>query len=105
MKAPFQCIVAWLKVRGIQKASAIEGNESPISVYCSLVAGENLWLDLPIVEKLLSGCRALFPSIGYAFAGMPTYASGQIGFVMASTNPVCSQTTMIFFVGHLILCI
>ncbi|WAR03599.1 SPEE-like protein [Mya arenaria] len=49
--------------------------------------GENLWLDLPIVEQLLYGCRSLFPSTGYAFAGMPTYASGQIGFVMASTNP------------------
>lgn len=54
-------------------------------IICS--QGENLWLDLPIVEKLLYGCRSLFPRTGYAFAGMPTYASGQIGFVMASTNP------------------
>lgn len=51
-------------------------------------SGENLWLDLDIVEKLLSGCRCLFPSTGYAFASMPTYAGGHIGFLMASLNPV-----------------
>ncbi|KAL4223263.1 Mannan-binding lectin serine protease [Mactra antiquata] len=57
----------------------------PNGIICS--QGENMWLDLDIVEKLLSGCRSLFPSTGYAYASMPTYAGGHIGFIMASTNP------------------
>ncbi|XP_052222272.1 spermidine synthase-like [Dreissena polymorpha] len=57
----------------------------PNGIICS--QGENLWLDLHVADQLLSSCRSLFPSIGYAFAGIPTYASGQIGFVMASSRP------------------
>lgn len=54
-------------------------------ILCS--QGENIWLDLDIADNLLKCCRNLFPNTAYAVASMPTYASGQIGFVMASNSP------------------
>ena len=32
-------------------------------------------------------CLAVFPSVDYAFTTIPTYPSGQIGFLMCSTSP------------------
>ncbi|KAL3858098.1 hypothetical protein ACJMK2_012709 [Sinanodonta woodiana] len=57
----------------------------PNGIICS--QAENLWIDLHVATALFQQCQRLFPRAGYAFAGMPTYASGQIGFVLATTNP------------------
>ena len=32
-------------------------------------------------------CLAVFPSVDYAFTTIPTYPSGQIGFLLCSTSP------------------
>lgn len=33
-------------------------------------------------------CKSLFPVVAYAYCTIPTYPSGQIGFMLCSKNPV-----------------
>ena len=56
-----------------------------------IFSGQDIWLDIDNARDLLNSCRKIFPRTGYAYASMPTYAGGQIGFVMASTNPVSNK--------------
>lgn len=35
-------------------------------------------------------CKSLFPVVDYAYCTIPTYPSGQIGFMLCSKNPVSS---------------
>ena len=35
---------------------------------------------------MLSNVRAIFPSVKYAFTTIPSYPSGQIGFIIASKD-------------------
>ncbi|WAR15329.1 SPEE-like protein [Mya arenaria] len=49
--------------------------------------GECLWLHLELIKGMLAFCRSLFPVSDYAFTTIPTYPSGQIGFVLCSKNP------------------
>lgn len=36
-------------------------------------------------------CKSLFPVVEYAYCTIPTYPSGQIGFMLCSKNPVSSR--------------
>ena len=36
---------------------------------------------------MLRHCTTVFPSVDYAFTTIPTYPSGQIGFLMCCTSP------------------
>ncbi|KAG6821131.1 hypothetical protein H0H93_006470 [Arthromyces matolae] len=49
--------------------------------------GECLWLHLPLIEELQKVTRNIFPVSEYAFTTIPTYPSGQIGFVVCSKEP------------------
>lgn len=46
--------------------------------------GECLWIHLALIEDLLKTTRSLFPVSEYAFTTIPTYPSGQIGFMVCS---------------------
>jgi len=46
--------------------------------------GECIWLDLELIVKMLSFCRGMYPSVSYAFNGVPTYTCGSIGYVICS---------------------
>ncbi|KAL5016153.1 hypothetical protein ScPMuIL_005742 [Solemya velum] len=48
--------------------------------------GENLWLDLPLIEQILTFAKEVFPKIGYAYSSMPTYIGGQIGYILCSKD-------------------
>lgn len=48
--------------------------------------GECLWLHLPLIAELKEMTGNLFPVSEYAFTTIPTYPSGQIGFI------ICSKT-------------
>ena len=48
--------------------------------------GECMWLHLPLISKVVSACRDLFPTVEYAYTCVPTYPSGQIGFIMCSLD-------------------
>lgn len=44
--------------------------------------GECMWLHVQLIKPLLTACRELFPVVEYAYTTIPTYPSGQIGFVL-----------------------
>lgn len=44
--------------------------------------GENQWLHLPLICDLQKSCREIFPVAEYGFTTIPTYPSGQIGFMV-----------------------
>ncbi|ETW83549.1 hypothetical protein HETIRDRAFT_471805 [Heterobasidion irregulare TC 32-1] len=45
---------------------------------------ECLWLHLPLIQELRKTTREIFPTAEYAYTTIPTYPSGQIGFVVCS---------------------
>ena len=45
---------------------------------------ECLWLHLPLISHLRESTREIFATAEYAFTTIPTYPSGQIGFVVCS---------------------
>jgi spermidine synthase len=49
--------------------------------------GECLWLHLPLISELRRATLEIFETAEYAFTTIPTYPSGQIGFVVCSTTP------------------
>ncbi|KAI0803212.1 spermidine synthase [Irpex lacteus] len=48
--------------------------------------GESQWLHLPLISNLLKTTRRVFAQSTYAFTTIPTYPSGQIGFIIASKD-------------------
>ena len=48
----------------------------------SPLAAENQWLHLPLITKLKKDCKEIFPVAEYAYTTIPTYPSGQIGFMV-----------------------
>lgn len=43
---------------------------------------ENQWLHLALITKLKKDCQEVFPNVEYAYTTIPTYPSGQIGFMV-----------------------
>lgn len=41
---------------------------------------------MPLIKTVLELCRSLFPTVSYGYTTIPTYPSGQIGFVLCSKN-------------------
>lgn len=48
--------------------------------------GECVWLHLPLIKSLRMATRELFATADYAYTTIPTYPSGQIGFVVCSKD-------------------
>jgi len=48
---------------------------------------ECLWLHLPLIGELRRTTLEVFETVEYAFTTIPTYPSGQIGFLVCSTAP------------------
>ena len=57
----------------------------PGAIMCN--QGECMWLHLDLIGEVLKHCKEVFPSVDYAYTTIPTYPSGQIGFLMCSTTP------------------
>ncbi len=56
----------------------------PGGIICT--QGESLWLHMDIIKGLAAMCAEVFQggSVQYAFTTIPTYPSGQIGFMICS---------------------
>uniref|UniRef100_A0AAY4BPL5 Spermidine synthase n=1 Tax=Denticeps clupeoides TaxID=299321 RepID=A0AAY4BPL5_9TELE len=52
-----------------------------------IVTGECQWLHLELIKEMRTFCKTLFPVVDYAYCTIPTYPSGQIGFMLCSKNP------------------
>lgn len=48
--------------------------------------GECQWQYLDLITSVLSTCKGIFPVVRYAYASMPSYPSGQIGFIICAKN-------------------
>ncbi|KAL1978199.1 hypothetical protein VTN31DRAFT_1058 [Thermomyces dupontii] len=48
---------------------------------------ENQWLHLSLIANLRKVCREVFPVAEYAYTSVPTYPSGQIGFMVCCKDP------------------
>jgi spermidine synthase len=48
--------------------------------------GECQWLHLNIIKDVLDFSKDLFPAVSYAYTTIPTYPSGQIGFILCSND-------------------
>ncbi|CAF0768179.1 unnamed protein product [Adineta steineri] len=64
--------------------------KQPYGVICC--QGECIWLDLPLIKKLMTISRHLFPSVGYANVSTPTYPCGALGFIVCSLNENATVT-------------
>ncbi|XP_028401898.1 spermidine synthase-like isoform X2 [Dendronephthya gigantea] len=56
----------------------------PDGIMCG--EGECPWLDSSTIRTVLESCKSFFPVVQYAFANVPTYPCGQIGFFLCSRN-------------------
>jgi spermidine synthase len=46
--------------------------------------GECMWLHTDIIKPLMDSIRQFYTTAGYAYTTIPTYPSGQIGFIIAT---------------------
>ncbi|KAJ3113094.1 hypothetical protein HK100_002096 [Physocladia obscura] len=44
--------------------------------------GECQWLHLPLIKQVLESSRLLYPTVAYAWASVPTYPCGNMGFIL-----------------------
>lgn len=56
------------------------------TLWLTPLAAENQWLHLPLITKLKKDCKEVFPNVEYAYTTIPTYPSGQIGFMVCSKD-------------------
>jgi len=54
---------------------------APGGILCT--QGECQWLHIDLIAKVLGECRGMFGAARYAYTTIPTYPSGQIGFILA----------------------
>lgn len=66
----------------------------PGGVICT--QAESLWLHMPIIKSLAAMCKDVFVggSVQYAFTTIPTYPSGQIGFMICSKAPAAGAAPL-----------
>ncbi|CAE7918105.1 Srm, partial [Symbiodinium sp. KB8] len=55
---------------------------TPTGIVCT--QGECQWLHLKLIDEVLSNAQTLFPTVDYAYTTIPTYPSGQIGYILCS---------------------
>ncbi|XP_067946087.1 spermidine synthase-like [Watersipora subatra] len=48
--------------------------------------GECMWLHKDIIKKVMNFCKEEYPVVDYGYTTIPTYPSGQIGFILCATS-------------------
>ena len=56
----------------------------PGGIVCT--QGECMWQNAALIKKVLTRASTVFGTVDYAFASVPTYPSGQIGFILATNT-------------------
>ena len=46
--------------------------------------GECQWSNLGLIARVMTDAKAIYPTVDYAYTCIPTYPSGQIGFIIAT---------------------
>jgi len=55
--------------------------------------GECMWLHLDLIQPLISSISKTYSTVEYAYTTIPTYPSGQIGFIVATKNRTATTAT------------
>jgi spermidine synthase len=56
--------------------------------------GENVWLHINIIKPLVQSIHKIYTTVELAYASVPTYPSGQLGYIVATKNrPTCKVPT------------
>ena len=50
-----------------------------------------IWSNLDQVKNTILHCRSVFPKVAYGYTSLPTYPTGQIGFILGSLNYVSTK--------------
>lgn len=66
----------------------------PGGIVCSQAGA--VWIDKHTVVSTFSHCLKEFKSVAYGIVSVPTYPTGQIGFVLGSLNPVSFIMILLF---------
>jgi spermidine synthase len=61
---------------------AMHGSLREGGIVCT--QGECIWLHLDLIRPLITSISTFYTSVGYAYTTIPTYPSGQIGFILAT---------------------
>lgn len=61
---------------------AMHGSLRDGGIICT--QGECVWLHVDLIRPLVSAIKPLFETVEYAYCTIPSYPSGQIGFVIAT---------------------
>ncbi|XP_066588511.1 spermidine synthase [Prorops nasuta] len=64
--------------------SLIKSALKPGGIVCNQAG--TAWANLDHVVQTLNHCKSMFPSSAYGIAAVPTYPTGQIGFVLGGLN-------------------
>lgn len=62
--------------------NAMHGSLREGGIVCT--QGECMWLHLNLIKPLVKSIKQRFTSVEYAYTTIPTYPSGQIGFIIAT---------------------
>lgn len=57
--------------------------------------GECMWLHADLIAPMVKACRKIFRTVEYAYTTIPTYPSGQIGFLLCSQEESEERTLRI----------
>ncbi|XP_051170681.1 spermidine synthase isoform X1 [Leptopilina boulardi] len=73
----------------------------PNGIICSQAG--TAWANLEFVQRTFRYCQSIFPVCSYGIVSVPTYPTGQIGFILGSLNPqtIFKKPEKIFTDGEL----
>ncbi|CDH57020.1 spermidine synthase [Lichtheimia corymbifera JMRC:FSU:9682] len=52
-----------------------------------ITQAEVMWLDMETIRKAVAFNRTIYPQVRYSYACVPSYPTGQIGFIVCSKDP------------------
>lgn len=70
--------------------SLMKSSLKPGGIVCSQAG--TAWENLDHVTQTLQHCKAVFPVAAYGIVSVPTYPTGQIGFVLGSSSTVSTHS-------------
>lgn len=56
----------------------------PGGIVCS--QSSSAWISVEHIAKIMNNCKSAFPVVNFAIASVPTYPTGQIGFMLGSLD-------------------
>lgn len=66
----------------------------PGGIICS--QAESYWFDLELIKGLFSMCKSIFKTVGYGTTAVPSYPSGQIGFLICCKDKAVNFANPIY---------